>query len=126
MKDKLSELLKNSYAPYSNYHFACIVETKNGNLYEGVNVENASFGATVCAERNAIFNAVSHGEKEFSALYLMSDKDNILYPCNLCKQVMLEFFDKDVIFNIMNKNGDSKVLTFDELMRTTFSRDDME
>lgn len=126
MKDKLSELLKNSYAPYSNYHFACIVETKNGNLYEGVNVENASFGATVCAERNAIFNAVSHGESEFSALYLMSDKDNILYPCNLCKQVMLEFFDKDVIFNIMNKNGDSKVLTFDELMRTTFSRDDME
>ncbi len=126
MKDKLSELLKNSYAPYSNYHFACIVETKNGNLYEGVNVENASFGATVCAERNAIFNAVSHGEKEFSALYLMSDKDNILYPCNLCKQVMLEFFDKDVIFNIMNKNGDSKVLTFDELMRTTFSKDDME
>ena len=121
MKDKLSELLKNSYAPYSNYHFA-----KNGNLYEGVNVENASFGATVCAERNAIFNAVSHGEKEFSALYLMSDKDNILYPCNLCKQVMLEFFDKDVIFNIMNKNGDSKVLTFDELMRTTFSKDDME
>lgn len=126
MKDKLSELLKNSYAPYSNYHFACIVETKKGNLYEGVNVENASFGATVCAERIAIFNAVSHGEKEFSALYLMSDKDNILYPCNLCKQVMLEFFDKDVIFNIMNKNGDSKVLTFDELMRTTFSRDDME
>lgn len=126
MKDKLSELLKNSYAPYSNYHFACIVETKNGNLYEGVNVENASFGATVCAERNAIFNAVSHGEKEFSALYLMSDKDNILYPCNLCKQVMLEFFDKDVIFNIMNKNGDSKILTFDELMRTTFSKDDME
>ena len=126
MKDKLNELLKNSYAPYSNYHFACIVETKNGNLYEGVNVENASFGATVCAERNAIFNAVSHGEKEFSALYLMSDKDNILYPCNLCKQVMLEFFDKDVIFNIMNKNGDSKVLTFDELMRTTFSKDDME
>ena len=126
MKDKLSELLKNSYAPYSNYHFACIAETKNGNLYEGVNVENASFGATVCAERNAIFNAVSHGEKEFSALYLMSDKDNILYPCNLCKQFMLEFFDKDVIFNIMNKNGDSKVLTFDELMRTTFSRDDME
>lgn len=126
MKDKLSELLKNSYAPYSNYHFACIVETKNGNLYEGVNVENASFGATVCAERNAIFNAVSNGEKEFSALYLMSDKDNILYPCNLCKQVMLEFFDKDVIFNIMNKNGDSKILTFDELMRTTFSKDDME
>ena len=126
MKDKLLKLLENSYAPYSNMHFACIVETKSGNFYEGVNIENASYGGTICAERNAINNAVSHGEKEFSALYLMSDKDNILYPCNLCKQVMLEFFDKDVIFNIMNKNGDSKVLTFDELMRTTFSKDDME
>lgn len=126
MKDKLKELLKNSYAPYSNYHFACIVECKNGNLYEGVNVENASFGATVCAERNAIFNAVSHGEREFSALYLMSDKLDILYPCNLCKQVMLEFFDKDVIFNIMNKEGICKVLTFDEVMNTTFSKDDMK
>ena len=126
MKEKLSELLKNSYAPYSNYHFACIVECKNGNMYEGVNVENASFGATICAERHAINNAISHGEREFSALYLMGDKENILYPCNLCKQEMLQFFDRNVIFNIMNKYGESKVLTFDELMKTTFSKDDME
>lgn len=126
MKDKLSKLLNNSYAPYSNYHFACIVECKNGNMYEGVNVENASFGATICAERNAIMNAISHGEKEFSALYLMSDKNEILYPCNLCKQVMLEFFSKDVIFNIMNINGDMKVLTFDEVMNKTFSKDDIK
>lgn len=126
MKDKLSKLLNNSYAPYSNYHFACIVECKNGNMYEGVNVENASFGATVCAERNAIMNAISHGEREFSALYLMSDKNEILYPCNLCKQVMLEFFTKDVIFNIMNINGEMKILTFDEVMNKTFSKDDIK
>lgn len=126
MKDKLSKLLNNSYAPYSNYHFACIVECKNGNMYEGVNVENASFGATVCAERNAIMNAISHGEREFSALYLMSDKNEILYPCNLCKQVMLEFFTKDVIFNIMNINGEMKILTFDEVMNKIFSKDDIK
>ena len=126
MKEKLSELLKNSYAPYSNYNFECIVECKNGNMYEGVNVENASFGATICAERNAINSAISHGEREFSALYLMGGKENILYPCNLCKQEMLEFFDSNVIFNIMNKYGESKVLTFDELMKTTFSKDDIE
>ena len=71
MKDKLLKLLENSYAPYSHMNFACIVETKNGNFYEGVNIENASYGATVCAERNAIFNAVSHGEKEFKTLYLI-------------------------------------------------------
>lgn len=126
MKDRLKELLNNSYAPYSDYHFACIVECKSGNMYEGVNVENASFGATICAERNAIMNAISHGEREFSALYLMSDKTDMLYPCNLCKQVMLEFFNKDVIFNIMNINGNMEVLTFEEVMNKVFSKDDIK
>ena len=125
MKDKLIKLLDNSYAPYSNMHFACIVETKNGNFYEGVNIENASYGATVCAERNAIFNAVSHGEKEFKALYLMTSSDEICYPCNLCKQVFLEFFDRDVIFNIMTRSGKMEVLDFDRLMTTTFTKEDL-
>ena len=125
MKDKLIKLLDNSYAPYSNMHFACIVETKDGNFYEGVNIENASYGATVCAERNAIFNAVSHGEKEFKTVYLMTSSDEICYPCNLCKQVFLEFFDKDVIFNVMTKSGKMEVLTFDKLMNTTFTKEDL-
>ena len=125
MKDKLIKLLDNSYAPYSKMHFACIVETKSGNFYEGVNIENASYGATVCAERNAIFNAVSHGEKEFKALYLMTSSDEICYPCNLCKQVFLEFFKDDVIFNIMTKSGKMEVLTFDKLMATTFTKENL-
>jgi len=125
MKEKLIKLLDNSYAPYSNMHFACIVETKDGNFYEGVNVENASYGATVCAERNAVFNAVSHGEKEFKTLYLMTSSDNICYPCNLCKQVFLEFFDKDVIFNIMTKSGKMEILSFEKLMNTTFTKEDI-
>ena len=125
MKDKLLELLDNSYAPYSNMHFACIVETKDGNFYEGVNVENASYGATVCAERNAIFNAVSHGEKEFKTVYLMTSSEEICYPCNLCKQVFLEFFDKDVIFNVMTKSGKMEILSFDKLMGTTFTKEDL-
>ena len=125
MKDKLLQLLENSYAPYSNMHFACIVETKNGNFYEGVNIENASYGATVCAERNAIFNAVSHGEREFKTLYLMTSSDEICYPCNLCKQVFLEFFDKDVIFNVMTKSGKMQVLDFEHLMNTTFTKEDL-
>ena len=112
MKDKLLELIKNSYAPYSGVHFACIVECKNGNFYNGVNIENASYGATICAERNAINAAISAGEKEFNALYLMTDLSHLAYPCNLCKQTMLEFFDSDVIFNIMNTSGEYKVMTF--------------
>ena len=125
MREKLEKLLNNSYAPYSNMNFACIIETENGNFYEGVNIENASYGATVCAERNAIFNAVSHGERKFKALYLMTSSDEICYPCNLCKQVFLEFFDKDVIFNVMTKSGKMEVLTFDKLMMTTFTKEDL-
>ena len=125
MKDKLLKLLENSYAPYSHMNFACIVETKNGNFYEGVNIENASYGATVCAERNAIFNAVSHGEREFKTLYLMTSSDEICYPCNLCKQVFLEFFDEDVIFNVMTKSGKMEVLSFEKLMNTTFTKEDL-
>ena len=79
-------------------HFACIVETIDGNFYEGENVENASFGGTICAERNAINSAVSHGERKFKALYLMGDnEDKLCYPCDICKQTFLEFFDKDVL-----------------------------
>ncbi len=125
MKERLLSLLDNSYAPYSNMHFACIVETESGNFYEGVNIENASYGATVCAERNAIFNAVSHGERKFKALYLMTSSDEICYPCNLCKQVFLEFFDKDVIFNVMTKSGKMQVLDFEHLMNTTFTKEDL-
>ena len=125
MREKLEKLLDNSYAPYSNMHFACIVETESGNFDEGVNIENASYGATVGAERNAICNAVSHGERKFKALYLMTSSDEICYPCNLCKQVFLEFFDKDVIFNVMTKSGKMQVLDFEHLMNTTFTKEDL-
>lgn len=125
MKEKLEKLLENSYAPYSGLHFACIVETKNGNFYEGVNVENASYGATICAERNAINNAISHGEKEFKVLYLMTSSDEICYPCNLCKQTFLEFFDKDVLFNIMTKSGKMEVLTYESLMTKVFTKENL-
>lgn len=125
MREKLEKLLENSYAPYSHMNFACIVETKDGNFYEGVNIENASYGATVCAERNAIFNAVSHGEKEFKTLYLMTSSDEICYPCNLCKQVFLEFFDENVMFNIMTKSGKMEILGYEKLMNTTFTKEDL-
>ena len=106
-------------------HFACIVETKNGNFYEGVNVENASYGGTICAERNAINNAVSHGEREFKALYLMTSSDEICYPCNICKQTILEFFSGNEIFNIMTRSGKMKVMTYKEVMNTTFTKEDL-
>ena len=125
MREKLEKLLDNSYAPYSNMHFACIVECEDGNFYEGVNVENASYGGSICAERNAINNAVSHGQTKFKTLYLMTSSDEICYPCNICKQTFLEFFDKGVIFNIMTKSGKMEILSFEKLMNTTFTKEDL-
>ena len=127
MKDKLLKLLENSYAPYSNMHFACIVETKNGNFYEGVNIENASYGGTICAERNAIANAITNGYKkqDFKRIYIMNSSDKICYPCNICKQTFLEFFDKDVMFNIMTHDGKMEVMSFEKLMSTTFTKEDL-
>ena len=93
MKEKLLELHKNSYAPYSNYHFACIVETKNGNLYEGVNVENASFGATVCAERNAILNYLGN-RNDFQGARIYVD----LFPCNECAKAIVQAGIKEIIY----------------------------
>lgn len=127
MKEKLLSLIKNSYAPYSNMHFACIVEAESGNLYGGVNVENASFGGTICAERNAINNAISNGERKFKALYLMGDnEEKLCFPCDICKQTFLEFFDSSVLFNIMNTKGEMKVFTFDEILKTHFVKEDLK
>lgn len=126
MKEKLFNLIRNAYAPYSNMKFACIVEAEDGNFYEGVNVENASFGATICAERNAINNAVSNGNKKFKALYLMSNDEEFHTPCNICQQTFSEFFDKKVIFNIMNNKGEMKVLTYNEIMKSEFDKEDMK
>lgn len=125
MKDKLLNLIKNSYAPYSNMKFACIVETVEGEFFEGVNVENASYGGSICAERNAINNAVSQGHKKFKALYLMTSNEDICYPCSICKQTFLEFFDDNVIFNIMTMNGKSEVLTYKEIMMRMFGKEDL-
>ena len=126
MKEKLLELIKNSYAPYSKLHFACIVETEDGSLFNGVNIENASFGGTICAERNAINNAISNGHKKFKVLYLMTDNEDICYPCNICKQTFLEFFDDKVLFNFMTTNGKMEVLTYKEVMNKIFSKEDLK
>ncbi len=126
MKDELKHIIKNSYAPYSGLHFACIVEGDNGKFYGGVNVENASFGGSICAERNAINAAVADGTNKFKALYLMTDKDELCFPCSICKQTFLEFFDDKVLFNVMNTLGEMKVFTFREIMNTAFTKEDLK
>lgn len=86
--------LKYSYSPYSKFPVSAVLLTVEGNVYTGVNIENASYGLTVCAERVAIFKAVSQGEREFKKIVIVGKDGNGLPPCGACRQVMMEFSPK--------------------------------
>lgn|SRR6056297_3314361 len=95
---RAQDTLTHSYAEYSGVHVAAALMCPDGSIFTGVNVENASFGLTVCAERNAMFNAVGHGHRAFIAMAIVSDAEVINSPCGACRQVMHEFSpDMDVI-----------------------------
>lgn len=128
MKTKLLELLEKSYAPYSHFRVSAIVVTNEDKCYSGVNVENASYGATICAERVAITKAVSNGCKkgDFKKIYVMVDSDKISSCCFMCRQVIVEFFDKDATVVLMNKHGEEKVLTVKELCPYPFDSGDLQ
>ena len=107
--EKAKEVSKNAYAPYSKFRVGACVLTASGNTYEGCNVENASYGLAVCAERNAIFNAIAHGETAISAIAIYSpDMDNCL-PCGACRQVIFEF-QKDKEIEIVTLDKDELVI----------------
>ena len=97
MKEKLIKLLDLSYSPYSNFKVSSIAIMKDGKEFTGVNIENASYSATICAERVAIFKAISEGytKKDFHKLYVMSSSNNITPSCFICRQVITEFFDSE-------------------------------
>ena len=109
---------KNSYNPYSKFKVGCAVLCDNGEIYLGANIENVSYGLTICAERVAIFNAVSNGAKKIKAVALYTDKKDIT-PCGACRQVIFEFSkDADIIYN--SKNGKIKVANIKSLLPDSF------
>lgn len=81
---------ENSYAPYSKFRVGASLLTVEGKIYTGCNIENVSFGATCCAERVAIFKAISEGDRDFEAIFIVSDAKGFIYPCGICLQVMAE------------------------------------
>lgn len=92
------EAMERAYAPYSGFHVGAALKTREGRIYGGCNVENSSFGATVCAERVAAFKAVSEGESSFEAIAIVSRDDPRVLPCGMCRQVLWELAgDIDVI-----------------------------
>ncbi len=128
MKDKLLKLLENSYSPYSHFRVAAIVITKDGCEFCGVNVENASYGACICAERSAILGAVSAGYKkgDFQELNLMVGNGRIGMPCFACRQVIAEFFDKEDTIKCYSTVGEVKEFKVGELCPYPFGSEDLE
>ena len=126
MREKLEKLLNNSYAKYSNFRVSCIILMQDGSLVSGVNVENASYGATICAERNAITTAIALGYKkgDFKELHVMVDSDKIGTPCFMCRQVITEFFDNDAMVYLYSRN-DKQVLTVQDLCPYPFNEDNL-
>lgn len=118
--------MNNSYSPYSGFRVGAALLCQNGNIYIGTNVENASYSATICAERSAISGAISNGETKFSAMAIVGGKNGEIndycYPCGICRQVINEFCDKD--FKIILTNGSTvKTLSLNELLPHSFGRD---
>lgn len=117
MKDKLLELLNNSYSPYSNFRVSAIAVMKDGKEFYGVNVENASYGVCNCAERSAIYGAISNGYKryDFEKLYVMCDTDKLGTPCFICRQVISELFESDKEVVCITNKGEERVFKVSEL-----------
>ncbi|HOC53126.1 MAG TPA: cytidine deaminase [Caldisericia bacterium] len=113
----------NAYAPYSKFNVGAALLTKNGKIFTGSNIENASYGATVCAERVAIFKAVSEGEREFESIAIYTNADKLSFPCGICRQVMIEF-SKDLII-ILSNEKEKKIYTLKEILPYPFTNEDL-
>ena len=108
-----------AFAPYSNFRVGAAVQTRNGKVYTGCNIENASYGLTMCAERVAIFKAISEGEKEFTSLAVVADTEDLTPPCGSCRQIIWEFCG-DVPVTLSNLQGKTETVPMSELLPRAF------
>ena len=116
-----------AYTPYSHFRVGAALLTKDGEIYQGCNIENAAYTPTNCAERTAFFKAVSEGKKEFTAIAINGDADDYLYPCGVCRQVMAEFCDPETFQIILANGKDAYVeLTLKELFPYGFGPLDLK
>jgi cytidine deaminase len=113
-----AEARKKAYAPYSDFAVGAALLAKSGRIYTGCNVENASYGLTVCAERVAVFKAISEGEREFEAIAVVTE--NGVTPCGACRQVLMEFGD-DIQVIVADTVGHRKVFALTDLLPEGFT-----
>jgi len=122
MKDlieKAEKARENAHAPFSNFKVGAALLAKNGDIHTGCNVENASYGLTMCAERVAIFKAISEGEKEFTNLAIVADTENLTPPCGACRQIIWEFCG-DIPVILSNLSGETETFQMSELLPKAF------
>ena len=128
MIDKLKGLLERSYSPYSNFPVSAIVVMKDGSEFGGVNVEDASTRAGSCAERVAMFSAISAGYKkgDFKEIHVMVSSGKVGMPCFVCRQMLVELFDLDSKVFCYSTNGEVKGFTVSDICPYPFSGDDLK
>ena len=115
------EVSKQAYVPYSHFPVGAVLLTKNGDIYTGVNIENASFGLINCGERTAIFKAVSEGARDFKELIVYGQTEKPISPCGACRQVMAEFFEPDLPVTLVSQNKSTVVMTVKDLLPYSFT-----
>lgn len=120
-------VLPNSYAKYSHFKVAAALKLKNGEVITGVNVENASFGLTNCAERTALFTAYTLGYRkdDIAEILITTEQDSFISPCGACRQVMSELMPSDALVHLVNNKGDIKTISNAELLPFAFTEDDL-
>lgn len=128
LMEKAQEARKKSYSPYSHFCVGAALLCKNGKVYTGCNIENAAYSAVNCAERTAIFKAVSEGEREFEAIAIIGGRQGedgtFCAPCGVCRQVIAEFCDKDFKI-VLGTADDIHVYTLGELLPLSFTKDSL-
>ncbi|BES81984.1 cytidine deaminase [Pyrodictium abyssi] len=125
--EKAMSVHRNSYAPYSNVHVAAAVEADDGTVYTGVNVENASYGLTICAERAAVAAMVAAGRRRIARVAIVADTPEPLPPCGACRQVLAEFGDPEtLVVSVSTKTGRRRSWRLGELLPYAFTASHIE
>lgn len=119
--DLVVENSRHAYVPYSHFPVSAVLVAKDGQIFTGVNIENASFGLTNCAERTAIFKAVSEGVLDFSEIVIYGETEKPISPCGACRQVMAEFFEQDLKVTLVAKDKSTVEMTVGELLPYSFT-----
>jgi len=126
LAQKAIEAKSKAHASYSNFHVGAALLTESGKIYLGANIENSSYSLTICAERTAVFQAILEGERKFKSIAIAGDTEDYLSPCGACRQVLLDLCGKDLEVLMVNKNGDFRRYTLNELIPFSFSEEQLK